>query len=81
MFSASKEIHLPGKFTELNQLGVIKSAEKDAVTKCKAKGLSGCVVVVSSLDFCDKRVCNNSCEGTVYSCKATAQVQSRTHPK
>lgn len=81
VFSMSKELHLPEKFSELDQLGVRKSAENDAINKCKAKGLSGCVVVVSSLDFCDKRVCNNSCEGTVYSCKATAQVQSRTHPK
>lgn len=48
-------------FGALEQLGVRKSAEENAVAKCQAQGLSGCVAIGSTISECN-----------TYKCSATA---------
>ncbi|MFA6584704.1 MAG: hypothetical protein WCS77_10440 [Elusimicrobiaceae bacterium] len=54
------------EFTPLEQLGVKKSAEEEAVSLCIAGGYSGCVTIGSQLD---------SCNG--FACAATGMAASR----
>lgn len=47
-------------YSSLEQLGVRKSAEEDAVAKCTAQGLAGCVAVGSVIESCDSYRCIGS---------------------
>jgi hypothetical protein len=43
-------------FSDLEQLGVEKAAEQDAVQKCAAAGNSVCYIVASSITYCNEEV-------------------------
>lgn len=53
-------------FSALERHGVEKSARNDARALCQQKGLLDCVILGSTIDFCDR-----------YECKATATARGR----